>query len=187
MLNLTALNLVLLVSAFSLLQIPSEQGSERSDTDSREAVLISRDAENSPSEERKSAADTGIRFENYPAKTKWPAPEFTDNFSGSEPTRYIASVKLEDLLGFAPKGNHLQAKNNTILIGVKRPSYRLRGNPYVRGNIDLNMGASIFGVNNRGLVTVSYYLKSDESYSRISTTLSVVGFSYKFIIPLGGK
>ena len=128
-----------------------------------------------------------LRFDSYRTKSKWPVPEFDRDLSGSGSTKYIASIRLEELLGHRPEKGHLAPQNGSVLIGIKRPSYRLVGRPYVRGNVDLRMGASIFGLDGRGLVTVSYYLKSDDSYSHISTTLSLVGFSYRFIIPLGFK
>ena len=106
---------------------------------------------------------------------------------GFRSVRYMASIRIDELLWPAKEGSRWAENKGSILIGVKKPYYRLYRFPYVKGKVDLQMAGSIFGMKNKGLITFAYDLRSRDASRRISTSISFDSFSYIITIPIGKK
>jgi hypothetical protein len=106
---------------------------------------------------------------------------------GFRSVRYMASIRIDELLWPGKEGKRWAENKGSILIGIKKPYYRLYRFPYVKGKVDLQMAGSIFGMKNKGLISFSYDLRSKDASKRISTTISLDSFSYIITIPIGKK
>ena len=185
---MSALKLLLVISILSSSQVSSDERSIPITESTETGTVV--EPEKAVHNETVGIAtdlDLELKIDDKLHKYKWPDAEFIDDFFGFEHKYYVASLRLEELLGYDSENRNSSPGRGSVLIGIRRPSYRLVGNPHVNGIIDLQMGASIFGLRNSGLISISYYLKSDDTYSHVSTTLSLVSFSYRFIIPLSLK
>lgn len=99
--------------------------------------------------------------------------------------KYLASFGIVELLWPRRQVGGRYGGNDLIMIGVKKPSYRLSKNPYIRGNLDFSLGGSLLGLENKGLITVSYQLKTADDLRRLSSSISFERFSFSINIPFG--
>ncbi len=183
-----ALKLILLASVFNLSQISAGDRIVQADGDpGKDMIVKSERGEADDSAGNDPYTNNETSFDNFSLKEKWDASRYAHDFSGFYTERYMASIKIDGFLRSGPPGDNSARKNGLILIGLKKPYYRLDRNPHVNGRVDLQMAGSIFGVENRGSVSISYDLRSKDDYRRISTSLSFDSFLYRITIPFGVK
>lgn len=100
--------------------------------------------------------------------------------------KYMVKIKIDELIWPRNKLGYTSEDNNMILIGVPRPSYRLKGNPYIKGRMDLRIGGSLFGLESAGLFTLGYDFRSDSIIGRISSSFRLDKVSYSLIMHFDG-
>ena len=133
-----------------------------------------------------------IAYDNYITKSE---PSIRQNarnlsefyYNKFDDCRYVAAIRIDELLWPAPRGDRWIGKNGLILFGFKRPYYRFSPYPYVKGGVDLRLRRSIFGIENSGLITLVYDIESTNTCRRILTSISFERFSYNLTISFGRK
>jgi hypothetical protein len=182
------LKLILFSAVFYISQISAGDRIVREDGDcDKDSFITSETGETYYSTEDDTAAVSKAGYDDFSLKEKWDAPRYLPDFSGSYTERYVASIKIDGLLGSGRPGAKPAAENGLILIGFKRPYYRLDRDPRLNGRVDLQMSGSIFGIENAGLISFSYDLRGRDIYRRVSTSVSFYSFIYRITIPLGPK
>ncbi|UCC80671.1 MAG: hypothetical protein JSW64_04735 [Candidatus Zixiibacteriota bacterium] len=185
---MATLKLILLTSVFNLSQIPFEDRIVREDHDSgKEMVVKGESGEINRSVGNVLYADSMIVYDEFSLKAKWDDRAYLRNLTGLFPERYVASISIDGLLRSAPAGKYSPGKNGQILIGIKKPYYRFDRYFLVRGKVDLQMGGSIFGLENKGLISVAYDLRGKNIYRGVSTSVSFDSVIYRIVIQFGPK
>ncbi|UCE66366.1 MAG: hypothetical protein JSU85_16245 [Candidatus Zixiibacteriota bacterium] len=187
---LIAINLILMVSFVNLSQISAGNRIVReNEVTGRDKIVKSEHREANDAIGNDTYADNETAHDEFSLKEKWDACRYARDFSGFHPERYIASIKVDGLLRSGLRGGNSAGKNGLILIliGLKKPYYRIDRNPRVNGRVDLQISGSIFGVENAGLISFSYDFKGKDIYRRVSTSVSFNSFIYQIIIPIGPK
>ena len=189
MVILTVIKLFLLTSVINFSQISGVDRAHDGNNVKSDAIIADGSKGINDSENNNLEVKNEIGFEAYILEFERAGNQNKYDFSDYyyKYDRYIASIKIDKLLWPKTAGNRWAGKNGLILIGVKKPYYRIDRNPRVKGKVDLKMEGSIFGMENRGLITISYDLRSQDTYRRISTSISFYSFSYSIIIPFGKK
>ncbi len=181
---MVALKLILLTSVFNLSQTLVEDGIIREDDDCGKEMIVKEDnGEIKHSIGDVLCADSTIVYDGFSLKAKWDHPPDLHSMRGLFPDRYIASISIDGLLRSALAGEHPPGKNGQILIGIKKPYYRLDRYLRVKGRVDLQMGFLIFGLESKGLISVIYDLRGKDTYRGVSTSLSFDSVIYRIVIP----
>lgn len=121
-----------------------------------------------------------------------PRPEYENRVDLSEyfveevnDEKYLASLKIPELFWPPDSGAGRGIRKSHFLIGVIKPDYGLSGKPYIRGKLDFSLGGSFFGIENKGLITISYYLRAENNLGELSSNVSFERLSFSISIPLG--
>jgi len=184
---LTMIKLFLLISVINFSRISAVDRAHDENNVRNGAITADGSKGINDSENNNREVKNGIGFEPYIQEFEWAGNQKKYDFSdyGNKSDRYIASFKIDGFLWPETAGSRWAGKNGSILIGVKKPYYRIDKNPRIKGKVDLKMEGSIFGMQNRSIITISYDLRSEETYGRISTSISFYSFSYNITIPFG--
>jgi hypothetical protein len=121
-----------------------------------------------------------------------PLPEFNDNndlteyyIHSPDSKKYLASIKIDRLFRPGREDVDRAGGSGLLMIGVKKPYYRLSRTPYIRGKLDFSLRGSFFGIENRGLITFSYSLESENRFKELSSSIFIERISFSINIPLG--
>jgi hypothetical protein len=100
--------------------------------------------------------------------------------------KYVASVDLAGLIW--PEDGFGKAENlfGRVILGLKRPYYRLGENIRLAGLVDLNAAGSLGGLGNSATVTFRYDLRRNHDEHSVRMSVFFVYISYKISIPFGG-
>ncbi len=113
-------------------------------------------------------------------------------FEGLEPRdmrndEYIASV---DLGGLILPGNEFDRIKNPVgrvMLGLKRPYYRLGKDMRLAGFVDLKAAGSLAGLGNSATITFRYDFRRIHDERSFKMSMSFVHISYKISIPFGRR
>jgi len=104
---------------------------------------------------------------------------------GTDTEKYMASFGIAELLWPRHQGSGRAGRNDLLMIGVKKPYYKISQNPYIRGNLDFRLRGSLFGLENKGLITIAYHLRTANGLRELSSSVSFERFSFSINIPFG--
>jgi hypothetical protein len=96
--------------------------------------------------------------------------------------RYLVKLKIDRLFRPRRKIAFSSRDGNSVMIGVPKPYYRLSGNPYIKGKMDLRIEGSLLGIEGAGLITFGYDLKSDRIIRKISSSIFFDRIAYRLIM-----
>jgi hypothetical protein len=113
-------------------------------------------------------------------------------FEGLEPRdmrsdEYIASVDLGRLI---LPGDGFDGVNNPVgrvMLGLKRPYYRLGKDMRLAGFLDLKVARSLAGLGNSATITFRYDFHRIHDEGSVRMSMSFVHISYKISIPFGRR
>lgn len=99
---------------------------------------------------------------------------------------YVASLDLAGLIW--PKDGLGKTENlfGRVILGLKRPYYRLGEDIRLAGLVDLNAAGSVGGLGNSATVTFRYDFRRDDDHHSVRMSVFFVYISYKISIPFGG-
>lgn len=133
--------------------------------------------------ESRNESDPGTHMENE-LRPDLVGVDFSEYFIYSKNAeKYLASVRITDLLWPGNRREGQDAGDGLIMVGVKRPYYSISRSPYIMGKLDFSVGGSFFGVENRGLITISYNLSAQRTFRELSSSVSIEYFSFSIRIP----
>lgn len=183
-----ALKFILSASVFFFSQTPFEDRIVgESDGSDKEIIVKEEAGEINGSVADVLYTDSMIVYNDFSLKAKWDDSAYLHNVPDLFTDRYIASISIGGLLRSAPAGENSTGKNGTIMVGIKKPYYRFDRYLRVRGRVDLQMGGSILGLENKGLISVVYDLRGRDTCRGVSTSLSFEGVIYRIVIPFGSR
>jgi hypothetical protein len=181
---LVTLKLIFLTSVYSLTQAPVENPFVQKDNEPAKEINIGKEGgEINRAVNNELYAEYKDAYDGYSLNAGWDDYLYPRNKSGLFSERYVASVKIDGILRSTSAEDRSAGGNGTILIGIKRPYYRIDKNPRVRGLVDLQMGGAIFGLESKGMISVFYDIKSRDEFREISTAISFNRFICRIIIP----
>jgi hypothetical protein len=97
--------------------------------------------------------------------------------------KYLASFRITDLLLPGSQRPGRDDGNGLIMIGVKKPYYSISRSPYIKGRLDFRLGGSFFGVENRGLIAITYYLRTEKTLRDLSSSVTIERLSFSVNFP----
>jgi hypothetical protein len=97
--------------------------------------------------------------------------------------KYLASFRITDLLSPGSQRPGRDDGNGLIMIGVKKPFYSISRSPYIKGRLDFRLGGSFFGVENRGLIAITYYLRTEKTLRDLSSSVTIERLSFSVNFP----
>ncbi len=100
---------------------------------------------------------------------------------------YIASVDLGRLI---LPGDEFDGVNNPVgrvMLGLKRPYYRLGKDMRLAGFLDLKVARSLAGLGNSATITFRYDFHRIHDEGSVKMSMSFVHISYKISIPFGRR
>jgi hypothetical protein len=117
-------------------------------------------------------------------------PEFGNGIDLSEyiiysmdTEKYLASLRITDLLLPGRQQPGRNDRKGLIMIGVKKPFYSISRSPYIKGRLDFRLGGSFFGIENKGLITIAYYLRTEKTLRGLSSSVSFERLSFSVNFP----
>jgi len=107
--------------------------------------------------------------------------------SGNGVEKYMVSVDLGDLLWSARHDEGSGNGRGFIMIGLKKPYYRISGAPFITGRLDLRLAGSFFGIENRGFITLSYDVRTESRLRQLSSKITFEQISFALYFPFGKR
>lgn len=97
---------------------------------------------------------------------------------------YVATVDVARLLTSGKGANQSDPANIGILLGIKRPYYRLGRDSRVAGMIDFTLKGSLAGIENCAVFTLGYDLKKYSADRSLKMDMTILNISFKISLPL---
>ncbi len=99
---------------------------------------------------------------------------------------YVASIDLGRLIWPGDGFSETENPAGHVMLGIRRPYYRLDEDIRLAGLVDLNAGGSLAGLGNSATITFRYDLRKDHDGRSVKMSMFFVYVSYKISIPFGG-
>ncbi len=99
---------------------------------------------------------------------------------------YVASIDLGRLIWSGDGFGETENPAGHVMLGIRRPYYRLDEDIRLAGLVDLNAGGSLAGLGNLATITFRYDLRKDYDSRSVKMSMFFVYVSYKVSIPFGG-
>ena len=106
---------------------------------------------------------------------------------GNSAGKYMVSVDLGELLWSGRREEGGESTGSSIMIGLKKPHYRISEAPFINGRLDLRLAGSLFGIENRGFITLSYDLRTERRLQQLSSKIAFEQIRFALYFPLGKK
>jgi len=100
---------------------------------------------------------------------------------------YLAVINLADLFWGSHNNKKFNYNNNSLIIGFKKPSYRLSRCPRVRGSVDMRFEAIAAGLQNSTIITLGYDFRGSNSHYKFRSSFYLERVSLNVHIPFGEK
>ncbi len=100
---------------------------------------------------------------------------------------YIASVDLGRLILPGDGVDNFENPAGYVMLGLKRPYYRLGEDMRFSGLVDLRAGWSLAGLGNSATITFRYDLRRNHDERSLKMSMFFVHISYKISIPFGSR
>jgi len=107
--------------------------------------------------------------------------------AGGSAGKYMVSVDLGELLWSGRRGEGGDSPESSFMIGLKKPYYRISGAPFITGRLDLRLAGSLFGIENRGFITLSYDVRTERRLRQLSSKIAFEQISFALYFPLGKR
>jgi len=140
----------------------------------------------------------GLKMENKAVRGNFPQADASRGInyrgemreysnSGSKAEKYMVSVDLGELFGSGRRNEGSGNGGSSVMIGLKKPYYRISGAPFITGKLDLRLAGSLFGIENRGFITLSYDVRSERRLQQLSSKIAFEQISFAIYIPFGKR
>lgn len=100
---------------------------------------------------------------------------------------YMAVINLANLFWSGLNGKIFNYNDNSLIIGFKKPFYKLSRYPRVRGSVDMRFKTIIAGLQNSAIITLAYDFRGSSSYYKFKSSFYLERVSLKMNIPFGEK
>lgn len=100
---------------------------------------------------------------------------------------YVASIDLGRLIWSGDGFGKTENPFGHVVLGLKRPYYRLGGDTRLVGLVDLNAAGSLAGLGNSVSITFRYDFRRDHDENSVKMSMFFVYVSYKINIPFGSS
>lgn len=100
---------------------------------------------------------------------------------------YAASIDLGRLIWPKDAFDDMKNQSSRVMLGLKRPYYRLGEDMRLAGFVDLKAAGSLAGLGNSATITFRYDLHRIHDERSFKISMSFVHISYKISIPFGGR
>lgn len=101
--------------------------------------------------------------------------------------KYAASIDLGRLIWPGDEFDGMKNPVSRVMLGLKRPYYRLGEDMRLAGFVDLKAAGSLAGLGNSATITFRYDLRRIHDERSFKISMSFVHISYKVSIPFGGR
>ena len=101
--------------------------------------------------------------------------------------KYAASIDLGRLIWPGDEFDGMKNPVSRVMLGLKRPYYRLGEDMRLAGFVDLKAAGSLAGLGNSATITFRYDLRRIHDKRSFKISMSFVYISYKVSIPFGGR
>lgn len=129
---------------------------------------------------------------NFPRADAGPEIEYRENLkanhdAGDSAGKYMISVDIGDLLWSGRRDEGGDGPGSSIMIGLKKPYYKISGAPFITGKLDFRLAGSLFGIENRGFITLSYDVRTERRLQQLSSKIAFEQISLALYFPFGNS
>lgn len=100
---------------------------------------------------------------------------------------YMAVINLANLFWSDHNNKIFNYNSNSLIIGFKKPFYRLSRYPRVRGSVDMRFEATAAGLQNSAIITLAYDFEGSSSHYKFKSSFYLERVSLNVLIPFGEK
>ncbi len=100
---------------------------------------------------------------------------------------YVASIDLGRLIWPGDEFDSMKNPVSRVMLGLKRPYYRLGEDMRLAGFVDLKAAGSLAGLGNSAIITFRYDLRRNHDERSLKMSMVFVHISYKISIPFGNR
>jgi len=109
----------------------------------------------------------------------WDISEPIDNSKSG----YVATLNIIDLLSVGENPSRPRRPGTGMMLGIKRPYYRLGRDIRVVGTIDFKMNKALAGIDNLATVVFGYDLRKNKLDRTVKMDMMILNVSFRILIP----